>query len=329
MPEGSMQYGEAPGIAKPISRLVQGTMMVSSQRLEESFALLDAILGMGCNTFDTAHVYGGGDNERTVGRWVRERGVRDRVVIIGKGAHHNQDRQRVTPYDITSDLHDSLARFQFDYIDLYLLHRDDPSQPVGPIVEILNEHKQAGLIHAFGGSNWSAARVQAANAYAEAHGLEGFAASSPNFSLAVQVEPPWPNCVSISGPLGWGERLWYEETQMPLFTWSSLAGGFFSGRFRRDNLSEQEEYLDKLVVQSYAVEENFRRLDRAQELANEKGVSVPQMALAYVMNAPLNIFALIGCRTSEEFQANLEATTIALTPEEMAWLELRTDMRGQ
>lgn len=323
-----MQYGQVPGIAKPISRLVQGTMMVNSQQLEAGFSLLDAVLEMGCNAFDTGHVYGGGDNERTVGRWVRERGVREQVVIIGKGAHHNQDRQRVTPYDITADLHDSLARFQFETIDLYLLHRDDASQPVGPIVEILNEHKQAGKINAFGGSNWSATRIQKANAYAAKHGLEGFTASSPNFSLAVQVQPPWPNCVSIGGPQGQGDRLWYEETQLPLFTWSSLAGGFFSGRFHRDNLAEQEEYFDKLVVESYGVEENFQRLDRVQELADDKGMSVPQVAMAYVMSAPMNIFALIGSRTPEEFQANLDASVEMLTPGEMAWLELRTDTRA-
>jgi aryl-alcohol dehydrogenase-like predicted oxidoreductase len=323
-----MEYGNVPGIDKPISRLVQGSMMVGSARLEESFQLLDAIHGMGCNTFDTAHVYGGGDVERTFGRWIRERGLRDKIVILGKGAHHNVDRQRVTPYDITSDLHDSLARFKFDYIDLYLLHRDDPSQPVGPIVEILNEHKRAGLINAFGGSNWSAARVQAANAYAAEHGLVGFAASSPNFSLAVQVKPPWENCVSIGGPQGQGERRWYEETQFPLFTWSSLAGGFFSGRFSRDNLSQKEEYFDKLVVDSYAVDENFQRLDRVQVLAAEKDMTVPQIAMAYVMSAPMNIFALIGSRTAEEFAANLRASAVRLTPEEMAWLELRSDERA-
>lgn len=320
-----MQYGEVPGIDKPVSRLVQGSMMVNSERLEESFRLLDAVMEMGGNTFDTAHVYGGGDVERTMGRWVRERGIRDEVVIVGKGAHHNQDRQRVTPFDITADLHDSLARFQFDCIDLYLLHRDDPSQPVGPIVEILNEHKQAGLIHAFGGSNWRASRLREANEYAAKHGLEGFSASSPNFSLAVQVKPPWPGCVSIGGPQGEGERKWYEESQMPLFTWSSLAGGFFSGRFRRDNLSEHEAYLDRLAVESYGVEENFQRLDRVRALAEEKGLTVPQIAMAYVMSAPMNVFALVGCRTPEEFEANLEASEERLSPAEMAWLELRTD----
>ena len=115
--------------------------------------------------------------------------------------------------------------------------------------------------------------------------------------------------------------------QLPLFTWSSLAGGFFSGRFSRENLSEQEDYFDKLVVTSYGVEENFQRLDRVQQLADEKGLTVPQVAMAYVMSAPMNIFALIGCRMPEEFQANLDASEIKLTPAEMAWLELRTDSR--
>ena len=139
-----MQYGSIDGIDKPISRLVQGTVMVNSEEIEKGFALLDEVFELGCTTFDTGHVYGNGDNERTVGRWINERGLRDKVVILGKGAHHNQDRKRVTPFDITADLHDSLARFKTDYIDLYVLHRDDPAVPVGPIVETLNEHFEAG-----------------------------------------------------------------------------------------------------------------------------------------------------------------------------------------
>ena len=91
-----MRYGRLPGIDKPISRLVQGTVMVNSREIDRSFALLDEIHALGCTTFDTAHVYGRGDNERTVGRWVNERGLRDQVVIVGKGAHHNPDRKRVT-----------------------------------------------------------------------------------------------------------------------------------------------------------------------------------------------------------------------------------------
>ena len=106
----------------------------------------------------------------------------------------------MTPFDISADIHDSLARFKTDYIDLYLLHRDDPDVTVGPIVERLHEHREKGQIHAYGGSNWSHERFAAANAYAEKHGLTPFAVSSPNFSLAEQAQPPWSGCITISGP---------------------------------------------------------------------------------------------------------------------------------
>lgn len=320
-----MEYGHIPGVSKPISRLVQGTLGVSPAKLDEGYALLDAIRAEGCNAFDTAHVYGRGENERIVGRWIRERGIRDQIVLIGKGAHHNEDRSRVTPFDIEADLHDSFARFGFDTIDIYLLHRDDPRVPVGSIVEILNQYQTAGHIGIFGGSNWSHQRIEAANEYAYAHNLKPFAVSSPNFSLAEQREPPWPGCISIAGEGGRAARDWYAARDLPLFTWSSLAGGFFSGRFRRDNLDSFSEAVDRLVVTSYCTEENFERLDRAEALARQRGMTLAQIALAYVMSQPLDIYALVGCRTVGEFRDNAAALTLKLTPEELAWLDLQAE----
>jgi aryl-alcohol dehydrogenase-like predicted oxidoreductase len=322
-----MQYGKIPGVEKPVSRLVQGSIMINSASVPECFYLLDAILEMGCNTFDTAHVYGSGDNERTFGRWLRERGNRNKVNIIGKGAHHSGDRKRVTPWDITSDIYDSLARFKVDHIDIYLLHRDDPAVPVGPIVETLNDHLKAGRILSYGGSNWSHQRVAEANEYAAKHGLAPFVASSPNFALAVQQKEPWEGCISISGDNGVASREYYQKLNMPLFTWSSLAGGFFSGRLRRDNIETFESYLDKLAVEVYANDDNFKRLDRVQQLAEEKGLTIPQIATAYVMSYPLNIFALVGCQTADEFKDNMQASELRLTAAEMAWLELKSDAR--
>ena len=162
-------------------------------------------------------------------------GCADQVVIIGKGAHHSPERKRVTPADITADLDESLRQFGLDAIDLYLLHRDDPEVPVGPIVEALNGHLRAGKIQAFGGSNWSHVRIAEANAYAAAQGLVPFVASSPHFSIVEQVEAPWSDCVSIAGSGGVEAREWYEREQMPVFAWSSLAGGFLSGGFSRDS----------------------------------------------------------------------------------------------
>lgn len=322
-----MQYGQIDGVSKPVSRIVQGTTMINSGDLEGSFRLLDDVFKLGITTFDTAHVYGRGDNERTVGRWINERGVRDKVVIIAKGAHLSQDRNRVTPYDIEADIHDSLARFGTDFLDIYLLHRDDPAVPVGPIVEKLHEYKQKGIIGIYGGSNWTVERIKEANAYAEAHGLTPFTVSSPNFSLADQVKEPWKDCISISGPGKAAERAWYQANQMPLFTWSSMAGGFFSGRFRRDNLDTFTEYNDKVVVDAYNSEANFQRLDRAEQLAAEKGVTLAQIAVAFVFNQPLNIYALIASRSAEELRQNMAAMAMKLTPAEMDWLDLRSDSR--
>jgi len=317
----SVQYGNVPGIGKPVSRLVQGTVMIGSEEIESGFELLDGVRELGCTAFDTAHQYGDGDSERAFGRWLEDRGSRDDVVIIGKGAHHNRDRARVTPFDITSDLFDSLARLRTDYIDLYLLHRDDPFVPVGPIIETLNEHLGAGCIHAFGASNWSTSRIEEAREYAIARGLVPFAASSPNLSLAVQAKAPWEGCVSISGEDGGAERSWYARREMPLFAWSSLAGGFFSGRFTRENLDTFDAYLDRLCVQTYCFEGNFARLDRARALAADRGLSVPQVALAYVLGQPLDVFALVGCNTRGEFEDNVRAAEVSLTPEERRWLE--------
>ncbi len=323
----AMQYGTVKGTDKQVSRLVQGTIPLSSEREDESMALLDAVYEHGCRTFDTAHGYGGGDCERVLGRWYRSRGVRDDIVVLGKGAHPYDGRVRVTPEDITSDLHESLERQGTDFIDLYVLHRDNPDVPVGPIVEVLNEHKRAGKINSFGGSNWSAERISEANEYAAGKGLDPFTISSPNFSLAVQIKPPWEGCLSISGEAGRADREWYAENGIPIFPWSSLAGGFFSGRFRRDNLDTFDSYLDKLCVESYCSEENFQRLDRVEETGKRYDLSIPQVAMAYVMSQPMEVFALVGCRTGDEFLNNTEVLGQTLSDAELQWLDLRSDER--
>ena len=324
-----MHYGEIPGIHKSVARLIQGGTMIGSDMNEmQSFTLLDQVYELGCNTIDTAHVYSGGESERIIGRWMQEHDLREEIVIITKGAAHSKDRRRMTPFDIASDLQDSLARLKTDYIDLYLLHRDDPNVPVKPIIDALNEHIQAGCIHTIGVSNWTHDRLEAANAYALANGLEPFVASSPQFSLADSLAEPWPLCLSISGSAGRAARGWYAKTQIPLLIWSPLASGFFSGRFRRDNLHQfGEREWDEVAVRTYANEANFQRLDRASQLGEEKGLSAAQIALAYVMNHPMNLFAIVGPHSGEKFRANMEASEVRLTPKEMDWLDLKTDSR--
>jgi len=319
-----MRYGTIDGVAKPVSRVVLGTMIITTGERDKSFALLDAALDLGCTTLDMALVYGGGNTERCVGEWLHARGVRERMVLLTKGCHHNQDRARVTPWDIAGDLHDSLARLKTDHIDIYLLHRDDESAPIGPIVEALNEHHRAGRIGAFGGSNWKHERIQAANDYAKAKGLRPFTANSPNFGLAEQVQDPWgPGCVTISGPQQAAARAWHQAAKMPVFAYSSLARGLFSGRFSRANWAETKGQLDGAATTAYAHECNFQRLDRLHQLAHERGLSVPQVAVAWIMNQPLDVYALVGAANRDELAATITGAELTLAKADCDWLDLR------
>jgi aryl-alcohol dehydrogenase-like predicted oxidoreductase len=303
-------------------------MIVTDQEQERSSALLDAVYELGGNALDTAHVYAGGHSERGIGRWMAERGNREQMVIVSKGCHHNADRKRVTSFDLSADLYDSLARLQTEYVDVYLLHRDDPSVPVGPIVEAFNEHWRAGRIRAFGGSNWTQARIQEANDYAAAHSLQPFTASSPNFGLAEQVLDPWgPGCVTLSGPQNAEARAWYTANQMPVLAYSSLARGFFSGRVTPDTYEQSKELLDRACRTAYCHEVNLKRLERTMVLAREKGATVPQIALAYILQSPLNVFPLVGAANGVEYAQNVEALDLDLTAAERAWLNLERDER--
>jgi aryl-alcohol dehydrogenase-like predicted oxidoreductase len=309
-----MKYAPFPPLGRDLSRLVLGSMVFSLEALDLTYDLIETWLELGGNIIDTAHVYSGGNSERAMGRWFQERGRRDDVLVLSKGAHHNADRRRVTPEDITCDLRDSLARLKTDTIDLYLLHRDDPDVPVGPIVEALEGHRRAGRIRAYGGWIWSSSRLEEANAYARAHGLQGFTASSPNLSLAVQNEPVWADCLSASDPIS---RAWYEREQMPLFAWSSQAGGFFTGLYTPDNFDNED------MARVYYSERNWERLRRATEMGKQKGeYTANQVALAWVLHQPFPVFALIGPRTIEELNSSVAAIDLELTPEEVRWLNL-------
>ncbi len=323
-----MKYGSIPGVTKPVSRLVQGTAntVFDPGKPDQAFALLDTAMEYGINTFDTAHVYGEG-NETTLGNWVRERGVRDQVVILAKGAHPDSNHNRVTPEDIESDLTESLQRQKSDYFDLYVLHRDDPTVPVGPIVEALNAHKAAGKIGAFGGSNWSWERIQEANDYAAAHNLTPFAVTSPNYSLAEMYAPPWDDCLSISGPSGQAARDRYAQSGIAVMPWSSMAGGFFSDLYHRDNLETfgKNDYFAQICIKCYCGETNFERLDRARALAEAKNLTIAQIALAFTSSQPMNLFPLVSSLTQDQFAANAAALEVTLTTRELAYLNLKAD----
>ncbi len=309
-----MRYAEIPGVG-PCSQLVLGTMAYTPDRQQQADDLLDAFLAIGGNAIDTAHNYGGeweGRSERAIGRWMQARGTRDRVLLVDKGAHPDEHGPRVNARCIASDIDDSLNRLQVDVIDLYLLHRDDPAVPVWPIIEALNEHIRAGRLRAIGASNWTHQRIDEANAYAQAHGLRPFVASSTNLSLARAAEARWPGCISVDAEA----RAWHARTQMPLLSWSSQAAGFFTGRFAPG------QFADKDLARVYDHADNWERLRRARELGTQKGVTATQVALAYVLHQPYPTCAIFGPLTLGEFRESADIEGVTLTADEVRWLNL-------
>jgi aryl-alcohol dehydrogenase-like predicted oxidoreductase len=338
-----MKYGTVKRVNKPVAHIVLGTMIITDEEEARekgawgnlnramSFDLLDAVFEMGGNTFDSAHVYGiGGASERGLGAWMQARGNRDEVVILTKGAVRSSPPApyKVMASFIDTDIYESLARLQTDTIDIYLLHRDAPEYPVGLIVETLHKHFEAGRIHAYGGSNWTYERIIEANAYAADHGLAPFVASEPHYSLAEQVvSPHGPGCVSLSGPANKAARAWYTRTQMPAFNYSSLGGGLLSGRVSRENYEEVAPSILGYGRTGYCHDVNFDRLDRAEILAEEKGVTIPQIALAFILQSGMDTYPLVGARTPEEFADAVAALDVDLTAEERAWLDLERETR--
>jgi aryl-alcohol dehydrogenase-like predicted oxidoreductase len=322
-----MIYGDIQGLSQPLPRIILGTLLLANTD-EETYSFLDSVHQMGGYALDTANAYGDGASERVIGDWMEARGNRSEVIVIDKGAHPLEGRNRVDPESIRHDLAESLSRLKTDYIDLYLLHRDDPVAPVGPIIEVLNDLRNEGKIAVFGASNWTHKRLEEANQHAENNGLVSFAVSSCQYSLAVQYDDPYPGTVSLNSSTDDPEHLWYARTQYPLLAWSSLARGFFSGKFTRDNLEAFTDPQSLISIRCYARDDNFARLDRARQLAREKGATVPQIALAYIFKQPINCFAISGALSADQFKENVEALDVSLTAEEVSWLDLKSDSPG-
>ncbi|MBP1995671.1 aldo/keto reductase [Paenibacillus eucommiae] len=300
------------GLAKPVSQLIMGTDFFRLDNPDEVAYVMEQFLQIGGNTIDTALVYCGGESEQAIGRWLRETGKRADINILTKGAHPDATGHRVNAEAIRKDLAISLERLGVDSVEMYALHRDDTSVPVGAIIEALNEHLEAGSVQTIGASNWTHERLQEAAEYAEQHGLIGFSFSSPNLSLAKANEPFWAGCVSADQ----AAIDWHEAHQLPLLSWSSQARGFFTGRFTPDNRENAD------LVRVFYSDDNWERLRRAEELAGKKGVTTIQIALAFVLNQSFPTCALIGPRNEAEMRSCLEGAQLKLTPEELAWLDL-------
>jgi aryl-alcohol dehydrogenase-like predicted oxidoreductase len=335
-----MEFARIDGIPVPVSRIVMGTDWLGARRFvflagrcfispwvdrrreRDNFALLDGVVEAGCTAFDTARAYP--DSERSLGAWLRERGLRERLVIISKGGHPGPRwAPRLTSADVTRDLEQSLKALGTDTIDLYLLHYDDPTAPIEPLVDTLNRHLAAGKVRAIGVSNWPTRRIAAAADYAAAAGRTPFVASSVQFSLASWQRTPWPNAVSISGDgaEAEAERRWYRDRRLHVLAYSSLAMGFFSrARPYAGGPSATPAKADRFGDQVFVNDRNLARLARATDLAARRGVSPGQIALAWVLGYDSRVLALVGARTVASYVDAVGAFAVPLSESEREWL---------
>ena len=332
-----MQYAKIPTIDKPTAKFVMGTMIftlsedVSGEVLEkktktESFSLLDEALELGYNTFDTARVYAEGRAELCIGLWMQDRDIREKIFIIGKGGNTGIYFKTNTPEVLIRDIYESCDRLRTNYIDLYLVHRDNPAIPIEEVIDVLAEMHGKGYIKGYGGSNWELARIIRGQEYAKEKNYPPLLAMQPGYSLAAPGVPAWgPTDEHLNDPACKANYDYYKETKMAIFTWSSMARGFWSGLFDRENFEQMKNKIDPVCVKSYCHEDNFKRMDRVKLLSKKLGISIPNIALAYILNQPLNIHPVIGCTCREDMISNLEALEVKLDKDTCAWLNLERD----
>lgn len=305
-PGKPMPRRDLPGVPVKTSVLALGSANFETYR--QAQILFDAFYERGGNLLDSAWLYGGGRADRLVGDWMKARGVRKEMVVIGKGAH----APLTYPDVIARQLTESLDRLKTDRIDIYFMHRDNPIVPVGEFVDAMDAEVRAGRIGIYGGSNWTRERMEAAFAYAKKKRRHPPSALSNNFSLAEMIDPPWAGCLSARDE-AW--KKWLKKRGIANFAWSSQAQGFFTDRAGRDKTG------DKNMVRCWYNKTNFARRDRAAELGKKLGRSATQVAVAWTLAQKNPVVPLIGPLTLQELEDSLGAAEITLTPAELNWLE--------
>lgn len=314
----SMKYATLFEPQPPVSRLVLGCgtkPFVKGQNCDE---LLDGALELGINAFDTARGYG--HSEKVLGQWLTKRNLHSKIFLETKGGLLGVFNQnRVNERCIRSDLMTSIRNLQTDRIDYYLLHRDNPSLEVGAIVEWMNTLIDEGKIVRYGVSNWRYTRIEQAISYATEHRLQAPVLSQTQYSLAVIHRWMWVGCTSVTGEQNENEREWYRNTQFPLFAFSPLANGFLSGKIRSSD-RKSERTLSFASRLAYCTPDNRERLSRCEKLAAELGVSVPHLALAYLLHSDMNVFPVVGSSKLSTLKKSVAAANISLSKEQLDYL---------
>jgi aryl-alcohol dehydrogenase-like predicted oxidoreductase len=271
---------------------------------DESVAIIHAALDAGINFIDTADVYSAGESEDIVGQALK--GRRDDVVLatkvhgtMGEGPNKSGNSRRW----IVRECENSLRRLGTDYIDLYQIHRPDPHADIDDTLGALTDLVRAGKVLYLGSSTFPAAEIVEAQWVAERRGRERFVCEQPPYSMLVRgIETEvLPTC---------------ERYGMGVIPWSPLGGGWLSGKWRKGATDLTSRRAARIPDRyDMTKPENQRKLDAADalgQLADDAGVSLPELAVAWVLNHPAVTAAIIGPRTMEQLTSQLGAVDVKL-----------------
>jgi aryl-alcohol dehydrogenase-like predicted oxidoreductase len=290
-----------------VSPLCLGTMMFGAwgnRDHDDSIRIIHAALDAGINFIDTADVYARGESEEIVGKALADR--RDDVVLATKvhgpmGDDPNQfgNSRRW----IIREVEDSLRRLKTDWIDLYQIHRPEPDTDIDETLGALTDLVRQGKVRSIGSSTFPPSQIVEAQWVARDRGRERFVCEQPPYSLLVRgIEADvLPTCARYG---------------MGVIPWSPLAGGWLSGRWRKGADTPQSTRAERMPAR-YDLDNpaNQRKLEAADalgRLADEAGMTLIQMAIAFVINHPAVTAAIIGPRTMEQLESQLGAEEVVL-----------------
>jgi aryl-alcohol dehydrogenase-like predicted oxidoreductase len=300
-----------------VSAFCLGTMMFGkwgNQDVDDCVRIIHAALDAGINFVDTADVYSQGESEEIVARAVKDR--RDDVVLATK-VHgrmgEGRNRSGNSRLWITKEVENSLRRLNTDHIDLYQLHRPDPSTDIEETLGALTDLVHAGKVRYIGCSTFPAAEIVEAHWASERHGFARFVCEQPPYSILVRgIER---DVLAVTQRYGMG-----------VIAWSPLAGGWLTGKYRRGADIPEDSRAARIASYNRAVAPRFdlslpvnqRKQDLVEELqlvADKAGISLTHMANAFVLTHPAVAASIIGPRTMEQLLDLLEGADVTLDAE--------------
>ncbi len=324
-----MEYRRLGGTGLRVSELCMGTMTFGSNFYgigvlgqEASEELVARALEAGVNFFDTANVYSYGESEEILGRAIKNLGATRSALVVatkargamsegataGTGDVNNVGLSRK---HIMESCEASLKRLGTDYIDLYQVHGWDALTPIEETLRALDDLVRQGKVRYLGCSNWTARHLSKALAVADGKGWERFASLQAYYSLVGRdlEHELLPLCV---------------EEGLGVLPWSPLSGGFLSGKYRRDDPSPEGARRTNFQFPPIDEARGFDAVDALVEIANERGVTVAQTALAWLLARPATSSVIIGANKMSQLEDNLKAVELKLSREEVERLSATT-----